>query len=203
MCIVVVKPMGVSFPKRNWIENCVKNNPSGFSMAWNVKNKKGTMGLLNYQTLDKDEFLKFFDNLTTYLDPKTTAMIFHCRIKTEGSVCIKNCHCWKSEDFAFAHNGSLGIKVHDDMTDSECFFRDIFTPIYKYGGWDAATKVINELIDKSKFAFLDKEGVVKTFGDFSTEEGCMFSNKSYQDTYTKVTYTKYSSYDDYEDYYFK
>ena len=36
---------------------------------------------------------------------------------------------------AFAHNGILSIKNRGDMTDSETFFRDIFSPVFEIGGW--------------------------------------------------------------------
>ena len=190
MCIVVIKPMGSKFPEPDIIKNCADNNSHGFSMAWNITTKKGEKKLMNFQSINEEEFLKAYDNISQNLDPKTTGMILHCRIKTTGSVSKQNCHCWKNEEYAFAHNGILHITSRDDMTDSETFFRDLFTPAYKYGGWVAAERVIKAVIESSKFAFIDKEGDTSHhYGDFSSYKDCLFSNESY-----KTTYKKYGNY---------
>jgi hypothetical protein len=84
---------------------------------------------------------------------------------------------------AFAHNGILQIQARADLTDSETFFRDIFTPAYKSGGWNAAERAISAIIGSSKFAFLEPGAQVRHFGAFITDsaDGNLYSNTSYRE----------------------
>lgn len=199
MCILVVKQKGVKFPSLQNIQNCMDNNPDGFSMAW-VEN--GTV--LNYRTLDSKDFIKKYKEVSK-LDFKKTPAIFHMRIKTHGTVKLDNTHCWIKNGIAFAHNGILSVKNKGDMTDSETFFEDIFMPIYMAYGWDKAINAINCVIGTSKFAFLQPNGNIKAFGNFIESQGVLYSNS----TYTKVARYNYRSrcsdwdYDSWDDYYIR
>jgi hypothetical protein len=173
MCIIVIKEKGHSWPSSETIKNCATNNPDGFSMAWNDKGK-----LFTYQSLVMEDFLKKYESVKK-LSMKKTACILHCRIKTHGSLSVKNCHCWESDGIAFAHNGILSMTAREDMTDSETFFRDIFIPVYRYGGWESGERAVTACIGSSKFAFINGDGKIWSYGKYEIFEGLKFSNSSY------------------------
>lgn len=179
MCILITKQRGAEFPPLEYIINSVTNNPDGFSMAYNVR---GT--LVTFKTMSAARFVARYKALAAVLDPEQTGMIIHARIMTHGAKGLRNCHCWKSfagtdNELAFAHNGILSVLDRDGMTDSETFLRDWFEPAFMAGGWRRATAVITRKIGSSKFAFIDCEGNIRSFGRFVDEDGCGYSNTSY------------------------
>lgn len=185
MCIIAVKFKGSDFPPLDAIRNCAENNPDGFSMAWNEDG-----ALKTYRTMDKAEAIARYYTLSANLDPAKTALVFHARIATHGSKKISNCHCWTYGDkIAFAHNGILrSIPNRDDMTDSETFFRDIFTPALEGVSPEYALNLA-EIICRdshSRMAFLGRNGNVVLAGDWVKEQfkDCKgkiyFSNGTYR-----------------------
>ena len=185
MCILVIKQKGVKFPSIKQVETCCENNPDGFALSYSYKGRIKT-----YKTMDAKKFLAHYKNKVMTLPCEDVAMILHARIKTHGSVGIKNCHCWESDGMSFAHNGVLSIKNRGDLTDSETFFRDIFLPIYRRGkSWENAELAINAVIGTSKFGFLERNGDIHHYGMFQQEDGILFSNTSYiPRTYTKQAF---------------
>lgn len=175
MCIVVVSPRGKQWPSVENIQNCVDSNPDGFAVAWNEDGE-----VKNYKTMGHKAIMKFYRNFIKTHDPMTTAMVFHARIATHGSKKMSNCHCWISDGMAFAHNGILSVANRGDMTDSETFFEDIFLPIYRTCGWEAAEKAIHACIGTSKFAFIDGDGAVRGYGSYNEKDGNFYSNYSWQ-----------------------
>lgn len=179
MCILIIKQRGAQFPPVEYIKNSIANNPDGFSMAWNEAGE-----LKTYKTMSTRAFLHAYRDIAASLDSSDTGMIIHARIMTHGAKGIKNCHCWKSfvgtdDEMAFAHNGILSVVPYGGMTDSETFLRDYFEPAYIGGGWLRATAIISRKIGSSKFAFIDREGNIRRFGQFISEGGCYYSNTSY------------------------
>jgi predicted glutamine amidotransferase len=192
MCILIIKQPGKAFPTVGNIARACTNNPDGFSMAWSTAaDLTGTPGEIStFRTMDRARFIEKYAELVTTLPP-STAMIIHARIATHGSVKLRNCHCFTmrttpgagAPDMAFAHNGILQLQARADLTDSETFFRDIFTPAYKSGGWNAAERAISAIIGSSKFAFLEPGAQVRHFGAFITDsaDGNFYSNSSYRE----------------------
>jgi hypothetical protein len=92
----------------------------------------------------------------------------------------------------FAHNGILSIENRGDLTDSETFFRDIFIPAYRCGGWKMAERTVDAIIGTSKFVFIDKNGDIKHYGNYVEDNGLLYSNTTYiewRQRYTsKVSY---------------
>jgi hypothetical protein len=75
------------------------------------------------------------------------------------------------------------------MTDSETFFRDIFTPIFKIGGWVAGELAIKAVIGTSKFCFMDMHGNLIHYGKYITgDDGILYSNDSYEERTWKQFY---------------
>lgn len=171
------KGVGQAFPSKSEIENCAISNDDGFAIMWNYKGK-----VQNFRTLDEKKFLKVYSKISK-MDPAQTACVVHCRIKTHGSENVKNCHCWidKGTGIGFAHNGVLSISNRGDMTDSETFFRDLFIPAYKYGGWPAGERAIEACIGTSKFAFLLPDGTIRAYGQYQqNDDGIKYSNGSWK-----------------------
>lgn len=168
MCVLIVKKAGDKLPNDTILKMCYQANPDGcgFSTvrAW-------------FKTLDFDQFLRVLKRNVNISDD----CIIHFRFATHGSVKKENCHPFidRPAGVAFAHNGVLPIISKNDKTDSEIFFRESFLPTFKKCGWNEQTEnVIKNVIGGSKFAFLDKNEGLKTFGEFYAVKGCncLFSN---------------------------
>lgn len=198
MCIIVIKNVGKKWPTQKTIAQCVQSNPDGFAIAWAEKGKKPNV----FKTLEAKKFLAQYKIICKL--PKSTSAVIHCRIKTHGTQVVENCHCWESNKIIFAHNGILSVKARENMTDSETYFRDIFIPAYRYGGWHAAEKTIKAIIGTSKFAFMEANGKIKTYGEYINDAGILYSNTSYKPyinkfaAYYSASAFKPNRYGDYE-----
>lgn len=175
MCIICIKKAGVLFPTVETVKTMCENNSHGFSLV--ISGKKGAPQV--YKSLNMGKFIKLYQKLSAAYDYRTSTMYIHARIKTHGTQRIENCHGWKAEGLVFAHNGILSISNRDDLTDSETYFRDIFIPAYKMGGWKAGERTIDAIIGTSKFVFMDKKGEIHHYGQYIEEDGLLFSNDSY------------------------
>jgi predicted glutamine amidotransferase len=176
MCVICIKKKGIKFPSVETVETMCGNNPDGFSMVLSDGKHKPAI----IKTLNMDKFLQAYKKAIKMFDYKTSSMYIHARIKTHGTQRIENCHGWKENGQIFAHNGVLSIANRDDMTDSETFFRDIFSPIYRVGGWKMAEKSINAVIGTSKFVFMNDKGDIRHFGNYIEDNGLLYSNQSYE-----------------------
>ena len=177
MCIIIVKKLGQDWPARENVDSACRNNPDGFSMAWNAEGK-----LKTFRTMSKDAFMAAYDKVTASLNAKDTGLVIHARIATHGSKKVENCHCWTGAGISFAHNGVLrDIVPQDDMTDSETFFRRIVLPLYNKMGWAMASYVMNLAAGyTNKFAIIDRVGNTFLFGNYQNDNGIFYSNASYR-----------------------
>jgi predicted glutamine amidotransferase len=178
MCIISIKKKGIKFPSVDIVKNMCENNDDGFSI---VTQRNGGRPRI-YKTLKMRDFLNYYRALVKASDGTDTSMFIHARIKTHGTQRIENCHGWRSDGIVFAHNGILSIANRDDMTDSETFFRDIFIPAYRQGGWKMAEKTIDCVIGTSKFVFMGKDGEIKHYGTYIEDDGVLYSNYTYTET---------------------
>lgn len=178
MCVIAIKKRNVEFPKVETIKQMCDNNPDGFALVYNVEGK----GTKSMRSLKSEDLYKEYRKLLRYSSDKVSFFI-HARIKTHGTININNCHGWYSKEckLYFAHNGILSVKNRDDMTDSETFLRDLFTPAFIFGGWDAAEKAINAVISTSKFVFMDNQGEIHHYGQYITDNGMLYSNNTYKE----------------------
>ena len=183
MCIIIVKPSGVDMPTIQTLESCLLRNNHGFGFS--VPNKKP------FKTMS---FSTFVDKL--YQIDIETPCIIHFRYATHGSINQKNCHPFKVDDIAFAHNGVLNVENINDMTDSETAFKYILMPSIKTFGLKSKQfkNTIQSIISTSKFAFLTDDGEIKTYGHFIDDGGLLYSNNSYKSTEIRQrnTYNYYS-----------
>lgn len=175
MCLVIIKPAGVQRPTDTDLKTMCEHNHDGFGLAiWSKKS-----GLEVKKTMNMKEFMKWCKKVTD-----DQVVIFHARIATHGSIGKKNCHPFLSDDaeWAFAHNGVLGIANEKDMTDSETFFRRIAIPLIKAGSTPGTKNfdlAVDCIIGNSKFAFLSKDGELHYYGNYIHDRGLLFSNSSY------------------------
>lgn len=169
MCILIVKPAGVKLPPQQVLKRCAHRNPHGCGFATADKCFKSLS-------------LSAFTRELSKVDP-SEAMIIHFRYATHGSVNRSNCHPFKDEQIgvAFAHNGVLPIIPYQDKTDSETAFIRLFKPIIaKCGLYSAELRdMVDAVIGGSKFAFIDENGNIKTFGRFIDVNGVYYSNLNF------------------------
>lgn len=175
MCIIAIKKKGIKFPSVETVKTMCENNPHGFSMVVSDGRKAKVC-----KTMNQEKFLDVYRKVLKKYDYRTSSMFMHTRIKTHGSERLENCHGWRENGLMFAHNGILSIVSRDDMTDSETFFRDIFSPAYKVGGWKLGEKVIKAIIGTSKFVFMDDKGNIHHYGHYIEDDGILYSNTTYR-----------------------
>jgi predicted glutamine amidotransferase len=173
MCILIIKPKGVPMPHIALLKQCATVNPDGCGIA--------TMSKI-YKTLRFNTFVKYA-SIVSIDEPA----IIHFRYATHGSICTANCHPFRDETtgISFAHNGILNVTPFNDMTDSETAFRFYFvSTIKEYGFYSKEfDALIKTMIGRSKFAFLNQDGELRTFGQFIEYNGCFYSNNSFLSKY--------------------
>jgi hypothetical protein len=105
MCIIVIKPEGVSIPIDR-LKNCWDNNPDGAGFMYS---ENGTLkiikGLMNFNT-----FINSYDSIS----PLTKKIVIHFRYATHGKVCEELTHPFNiNKTLAMVHNGILRIDLDD------------------------------------------------------------------------------------------
>lgn len=201
MCVIMAKPANVAFPEENILKNCWDNNPDmgGFMYALNgrVYIHKGFETWEKFKSaLDKTR-LKTGDNIP---------YVCHFRISTQGfdraccqpfplSSKMSNLKKSRTEaNMGVAHNGILSLTSDGskEYSDTMKFITDYLVNIIRSYDWhkDKRTvKLIENLIEGSRFAVLDKRGECVLLGKGWVEDkGCHFSNGTY--SYKKVTYAR-------------
>ena len=127
MCLIVVKPKGVSLPKRKKMRQWFATHPDGFGLAFlhngQVRILKGAMNIKQMSGI--------LNKMDTYLDNVSSVdvdIVFHFRQATHGQKSPANCHPFpltKEQDAlaspdvltrcAVAHNGILwGYNLWND-----------------------------------------------------------------------------------------
>lgn len=182
MCIIIVKPAGVKMPTKEILDNCKIRNKDGFGFA--VPNEKP------FKSMKYDDFLQAMKRV----DEKQPCII-HFRFATHGSVKQKNCHPFKAENIAFAHNGVLQVNNLNGMTDSETALKYILHPAIKMFGYGSQNfeQTVASIIGGSKFAFLSDAGEIKLYGHFILDNGLYFSNDNYKPYNYYFKPSKYNS----------
>lgn len=182
MCIIITKTKGAKPLPTKCFENAWDNNPDGAGILFN----DGKTTTLIKGIMERKEFLK----KVKLANKKECSFIIHTRIATHGSIKPENTHPFVSKTLGFAHNGTMNIKPLEDKTDSESFF--VWTIADKTFKWCQENKFLLDLAtDGSRCVIFDM-----TTGDMLhlCEEdwlkdkkypGYMFSNKSYETTYTR------------------
>jgi len=171
MCCILHVPAGVPTPTIATLEAVYIANRHGIGFADSDGN--------SFKTLSFQRFTKEIQKRREEAD-----LIIHFRLATHGSISKKNCHPFFDERHGiwFAHNGVLPIKSHDDMTDSEIFFRERFIPALDNCGGNYEDEQLWQFTNvergSSRFIFM-REGEVKRLGTWHEFDGVFYSNMNW------------------------
>jgi predicted glutamine amidotransferase len=208
LCIIAIKPAGISMPATETIENMWHNNSDGAGIMYAkdgaVHIEKGFMKLKSFKTALK--------KLEKKVDVVNTPIVLHFRITTHGGTSPGNTHPFpvveklpllqmtKSKaPLAVAHNGVIDVKPSQkDISDTMEYIISQLAPLYQlkkdFYRHEAGKKLVYNFI-KSKMVFLDGEGRIETVGDFITgEDNLLYSNNSYK---ARTIYYKWDFWEDY------
>lgn len=208
MCIIAIKPAGISMPATTTIEHMWHNNRDGagfmYSRGGSVHIEKGFMALGDLKAA--------LNRLEEGIDVTNTPMVLHFRITTHGGTTPGNCHPFPVTEklpllrmakckvpLAVAHNGIIDIKPSKkDISDTMEYIMTQLAPLYQlrkgFYKQPAGKKLIYNAI-KSKMVFLDGAGRIETVGDFiAGEDGILYSNSSYK---ARTVYYKWDIWEDY------
>lgn len=220
MCVIIAKNKNSRIPTENELKNCFTANSDGAGFMY-VDNKKVIIdkGYMTYKSFIK----RFYELCNKYDNFDDKSLVIHCRITTDGSTSVKNCHPFpvcdsikkmqkqkSCNDLGVAHNGIIADyrppkDDTKDISDTINYIKKYFAPIkqaFKDFYKNQAFLDGVELMTNSKFAFLDSDDVLTVCGHFINENGLLFSNSSYFD-YSKYynynyNYNNNFYYDDYE-----
>lgn len=205
MCIIAVKNKGVQAPSKEILMNCFRHNPDGcgymYSKGGSVYIRKGFM--------EFEDFWASYEKVCKTLDVVETPFIFHFRISTQGGVQKGLTHPFPVTDdpndimktrikcsLGVAHNGIIDltsdfVSKKSKYSDTQLFIMDYLYKINSLNhGWykrKVGLELVENLID-SKLAILDSEGYVETIGEFTLDNGILYSNTTYKQT--RYTYSK-------------
>lgn len=187
MCIIVVKPAGVTPPSRETLRECFASNPDGAGLMWaNGKTVTIRKGFMTFS-----DFCKALDKV-----PASAAAVYHFRISTHGGTKPELCHPFPlSSDTAeltaletqnrlgVTHNGVVhAANPAKGESDTLAFIRDTLAPLRTLcedlTHNEQAQNVIKSVLG-SKMAILDNSGDFCLIGEFIEDKGCYFSNTSY------------------------
>lgn len=192
-------------PPMSTLETCFKNNPDGAGFMYAKAGLvTGHKGYFKFEELKRS--LMKLEAREGSLD--ALAMVFHFRIATHGGVRKDNCHpfpvCGTYSGMrklhfscrnAFAHNGIIksvladGDIKNNHVSDTMVFGKKVIFGLLRSNGGkfdDEKTSAVLRKKAGSKLAFLNGDGVIKTIGDFNTQDGVLYSNYSY--SYVRTTY---------------
>lgn len=167
MCCILYIPSGVKTPPITTLKAIHRANPHGIGFVDADGN--------NLKTLDLSCFLQAVKQRHT-----DAACIIHFRLATHGSISEKNCHPFYDEahNVWFAHNGVLPIRSHDDMTDSEIFFREGFIPALNDCGDYSAPELWQYVENErcgTRFIFMHGDDI-RMLGQWYERQGVFYSN---------------------------
>lgn len=210
MCIIVVKPKSVPLPDREILKNCFQNNPDGAGIMYRHKGMvHGVKGLMDFKS-----FMAELDALPDTIGNLTDAdLVFHFRIGTSGENDKGNTHPFPSTDdynemrktrwtshLGMCHNGIMHNITSDPdirqyrISDTMVFVKKFLYPMAKRTSVmeDKEAQYILYHAANSKLVFMDDNALI-TLGDFSTHDGCLYSNSTWQSYREYTTYTPQST----------
>jgi len=157
MCVAIVKPPDVDFPKELF-EAAWKKNPHGggfmYARDGRVVVEKGFMTL--------DEMMKAYENHKLHFG--SSPVVLHFRIKSHGLIEPAQTHPFVINDrLAFVHNGTISIEIPKSSKNSDTMeFNDrVLKKLPPNFIRDPVTmELIRGYVDPSRLVFLDGEGNV-------------------------------------------
>lgn len=207
MCIIAIKPVGVKLPDETILRNMWDNNPdgAGFMYADKTGHVQIRKGFMKWKS-----FKRNIDSLADQMDLTNTPLIMHFRITTHGGTCPGNTHPFPVTDdvktlgktsvvtgLGVAHNGIISsVTPRKGLSDTGEYIVTQLAPLKRamprfYENKDAMLMVKNAI--GSKMAFLTGAGEIYTIGDFTADDGMLYSNTTYR--FASFRDYKWSKYD--------
>ena len=200
MCVIMSKPANVAFPEESILKNCWDNNPDmgGFMYTLNKK-------VYIYKGFETWESFKKALDKAREKTGDNIPYVCHFRISTQGfnkeccqpfplSSKMKNLKRLRTEaNIGVAHNGIIGMTSDGskEYSDTMKFITDYLVNIIRNFSWykdERTVKLINNMIEGSRLAILDKNGQCILLGKgWEENNGCHYSNHTY--AYKKVVYS--------------
>ena len=205
MCLIVVKPEGVTLPKKEYLRYGSNKNSDGMGIAYLKKSEK-------FVKIKKD--FSCFYQLQKFLDENITKediLIVHFRWATSGLKDKGNSHPFpltKNKDklraleldckFAIAHNGVLTqLEKNDTFSDTQEFILQILhDPIIKENLDRPSVKLlVDNFLNGDRLTVLNNKRELWLMGDFTEEkdDGCFYSNSNYKGFYSNSKYKSFYS----------
>ena len=199
MCIAIVKPSGVKMPSRDILKVCFKNNPDGAGFAYNRNGR-------NYLHKGYFTFKEFYDALSGCRIKQSEAALIHFRVATHGNIDKSTCHPFlitgnyddmkithlKSSGAIMIHNGMLNLYDKDiTISDSMILSRQLYNLDLSKIENRAFIELALQNNNKSKvnrLGILYSDNTTDHFGfkePWEEIDGCFYSNKSYQKSFTR------------------
>ena len=197
MCIIAAKPVGIEMPTDVQLYNMWNRNPDG----------AGFMYALNGKVYIEKGFMEFdrlksrLEALAESYDLKGLGMVLHFRITTHGGTKPENCHPFPITDsmgmlkklklttrVGVAHNGIIDVTPRSkDISDTMEFIAGELAPLHRAVPDFYKDKNLMQMVDHAvdgKMAFLTGDGKIYTVGKFEKNNGIMYSNSSYEHSFS-------------------
>lgn len=204
MCIAIAKPRGIDRPSNEILTECFKNNKDGAGFSFAINGKVHIMK--GYMKLE--DLITAVESLEKFIKMKDTSMLFHFRIGTQGGNVEGNTHPFPLSDveeelkstlhitdMAMIHNGIISKtsgseyrKKFPNLSDTQIFCSEFLKEMKDVYGYDKmfdsklVNAIISEFLGSGKFAFLDKDGAINTYGEWIEDNGIFYSNKTYKES---------------------
>jgi hypothetical protein len=180
MCIIVVKPRGLQFPRRDILEWCWDNNPDGagfmFAHSGLVYIQKGFMSL--------DAVFDALDGI-----PESLPVVLHFRLRSNGPITPALCHPFAVRQrritalyttcrLGVAHNGIIDIEHSKRESDTVAFIREVLAHNMIRQNLDnpVVHQIIEFWLDWGRLAFMNGGGAIQIMGNgWVKHDGLLFS----------------------------
>lgn len=188
MCLLIVKPAGVSIPKE-YIEEAAYSNPHGSGIVWSDGTRNHVKKGAAWRHKEINQILEKIQHRPA---------IIHFRFATHGSRNDINTHPFPLPKGWFAaHNGIImGVKCGADESDTRAFLRQAVAPQMRQGIMptnEILLKAVEKAIGASnKIAFLSPSGEYSIASESSGhwKDGAWYSNYGYV-SYAKTNWGSY------------
>lgn len=192
MCLLIVKPAGVSIPDRI-LTNASISNPHGAGVGWT--DERGRLKMDKSPDYDGEDIAEILQPLLHL------PAIIHFRYTTHGGTNHANAHPFFVGDVLAAHNGVIGGygDGRRDISDTRDFLDSFIAPRLKSGNDIFHKRTLRrigaEIGAGNKIAFLDREGQVGIANESAGtwQGGAWYSNDSGFDWKPKTLFRPLSS----------
>ena len=155
MCIIAIKKKNKELPDEEIFQTMFKNNSDGAGFMYNYEGKV----IIQKGYMTYDSFKAALNKLCTKVDVYTTAIVFHFRIATHGSVSPALCHpfplshkipmlkkLYSASRIGIVHNGIIPIKPRKGISDTMEYIATVLAKREKYNKEFYKSKKIRKAI---------------------------------------------------------